>query len=345
MIGCGPGTRQDTVTVSTRVASRSDRPTCLALGHDGAVIARLSATGCFADTADLKPANNVAGYSVQSELWTDGAVKQRFVYLPPGTSLDITSNNEFIVPGGTVIFKNFAFLQDGEVQNIETRMMIRDGDSWQFHTYVWDETGSDAELIPASDAVTLSIDIDGQPESLEYLVPAERHCKLCHAPDGAELLGLVPRQLAGQVDVADESGSIEQLEFLARYGYISGTHVSSPWPEPSDSQAALNARARSYLAANCSHCHRPGGMANNVGVVMDLSYDTPLAETGLCDVATSLVSTLIHRVEPGAPEESWLYLRMIADDDTRMPPLGTSLHDTLGIGLIRDWIQTMVACK
>ena len=44
-----------------------------------------------------------------------------------------------------------------------------------------------------------------------------------------------------------------------------------------DTTASLEVRARSFIDANCAHCHRPGG----VQALFDARFDTPLASQGL----------------------------------------------------------------
>src|SRR5262249_35165170 len=76
-----------------------------------ALIARapvmLSATGLFADVQTDRLADDVAPYSPRFELWSDGATKRRWVYLPPGTRIDTSDMNAWQFPEGTKLWKEF----------------------------------------------------------------------------------------------------------------------------------------------------------------------------------------------------------------------------------------------
>ena len=52
-------------------------------------------------------AEGVRFFAPRYALWTDGAAKERYIYLPPGTSIDTTDPDQWIFPEGTMIWKNF----------------------------------------------------------------------------------------------------------------------------------------------------------------------------------------------------------------------------------------------
>ena len=106
----------------------------------------------------------------------------------------------------------------------------------------------------------------------------------------------------------------------------------------------MEARARSYLAANCAHCHRPGG-AGQGGA--DLRWETAADELGICDVDPQegdLGVAGAKLLVPGAPELSLVSLRMHATEAGRMPPLGTSLVDVEGVDVVDQWIRSLASC-
>jgi hypothetical protein len=108
-----------------------------------------------------------------------------------------------------------------------------------------------------------------------------------------------------------------------------------------DHQATLEGRARSYLDANCAHCHRPG---NTVRAAFDARFDTPLAAQGLIDRPT--VSDSLSILDPrliaqGDVGRSMIYQRLARHDRFRMPPLASSVTDEAAVRVIEEWIRSL----
>ena len=111
---------------------------------------------------------------------------------------------------------------------------------------------------------------------------------------------------------------------------------------PSDETEPFDRRARSYLHANCAHCHRFGGGGGQV--VLELDFSKPLKETAS--------STLRPRqgdfgmpdariVAPGDPHRSVLFYRMAKFGRGRMPHLGSEWPDEEGLDLMDGWICSL----
>jgi len=75
------------------------------------VPAVLSETGVFSDLRSLKPAPGLIPYTVNSPLWSDGAIKTRWLALPAGSSIGFSENGAWTFPEGTVFVKNFGAKQ------------------------------------------------------------------------------------------------------------------------------------------------------------------------------------------------------------------------------------------
>ena len=105
-------------------------------------------------------------------------------------------------------------------------------------------------------------------------------------------------------------------------------------------------RARAYLHTNCANCHRPNGPT---GVNLDLRHDTPLSQTGACDVLPSRGDLGIGNariIAPGDDARSVLLARMNRRNDANMmPPIASNVIDTAGVQLVGSWIDSLASCN
>ncbi len=102
-------------------------------------------TGLFVEGSTTAVRPDVLSFSPQYPLWSDGAAKRRWIYLPPGTFVDASRPSAWEFPKGTRLWKEFRL-----GRRVETRFIERlpDG-SWRYATYVWSEDGKDAVLASA----------------------------------------------------------------------------------------------------------------------------------------------------------------------------------------------------
>ncbi|MFM7863996.1 MAG: heme-binding domain-containing protein, partial [Planctomycetaceae bacterium] len=69
---------------------------------------RLSDTGLFANVSEHRMAAGVLSYSVNAQLWSDGAWKQRWLAVPDQEQIEYTSSRGWTFPNGSVLVKSFA---------------------------------------------------------------------------------------------------------------------------------------------------------------------------------------------------------------------------------------------
>jgi uncharacterized repeat protein (TIGR03806 family) len=298
---------------------------------------KLSQTGCV-DTGDAtKPASGLIPYDVNTPLWSDGASKRRWLALPDGGKVHINDDGDFAFPIGTVLMKEFSL----GGKRVETRLFMRhsDGD-WAGYSYEWNDAGTDATLLPAS----LTKDVNGQ----TWLFPSRDQCLECHTLAAGRALGPEIIQLDRDYTYAGNRLA-NQLTTWDHIGLF-----DNPLPSPSPSPAPLvapdstnstaEARARSYLHANCSFCHRPN--SNGRGPA-DYRFSNSLMMLGVCNVAPTQGNLGVMGakiLDPQHPELSVISLRMHATDVNRMPPLATRVVDSVGAKDIDDWITSITAC-
>src|SRR5262249_16633209 len=102
-----------------------------------------------------------------------------------------------------------------------------------------------------------------------------------------------------------------------------------------------DARARSYLHVNCSHCHRLGA-----GGSVDFSLQRGIAlESSKVLEARPIQGTFgiagAQVLAAGDPDRSVLYYRMAKPRRGRMPHTGCEVGDERGLGLIHSWIRQL----
>jgi hypothetical protein len=111
--------------------------------------------------------------------------------------------------------------------------------------------------------------------------------------------------------------------------------------DPYDATAPLDARARSYLHANCAQCHVEAGGGNSA---FEVHVGTPAERLKMFDVrplhdAFGIAEARI--VAPGDPARSVLYHRVTRRGPGQMPPLASSRVDERGAELLRQWIASL----
>lgn len=264
-------------------------------------------------------------YAPIASLWSDGAVKTRSIVLPAGDLVGFDPGEVWEWPFGTILVKEFAFAEP-----VETRLMILRDEGWEGEVYLWDADGADAELfLPGT-----RVDVEGADGPQEYVVPSRNHCRNCHARDDVmHLLGPITPQLNHQLDT------------LAPifHGEVPDPATLDAFEDPF-ADGPLEARARSWLHANCSHCHRPGGNGGPSGLTFLAWEDDPSAY-GICKRPAAAGAGTGGRsfdIVPGSPDESIVVFRMESTDpEVKMPELPNLIPDPDGLALIRSWIEAM----
>src|SRR5205823_4102194 len=112
-------------------------------------------------------------------------------------------------------------------------------------------------------------------------------------------------------------------------------------PEGFNPVERLEARARSYLHANCAQCHVEAGGGN---AQIELEITTPREKMRLIGVKPLHDSFGIKDAKlivPGDPEKSILYQRLKRRGPGQMPPLATAVVDEEAAQVIHDWIKAM----
>ena len=321
----------------------------------------LSQTGAFTDLATLTPAPGVIPYDIIAPLWSDGAEKFRWIALPndgshdlPAEKIGYSEEGEWTFPQGTVFIKHFEIAMDegnpSVTRRLETRFLIH-GENGIYYafTYRWNEAETDAALIEQGETEVLAIrDPGGSTRFQDWNYPGQSDCLACHTTASGYVLGPKTSQLNSDMLYPVTGRVGNQLESLNHIGAfepainINGLPNVLTSKNLYDESASLEDRVRSYLASNCSSCHRPeGGTRSEI----DLRLHVDIDSTGMFDLEP--IDTLgvadAKIIAKGYPERSILYKRIagLASDGFAMPPLAKNKLDTVAVSMIYNWIYGM----
>jgi uncharacterized repeat protein (TIGR03806 family) len=302
---------------------------------------RLSETGLFTSVKDHRPHPALIPYWVNAPLWSDGAEKERFIALPGLTQIDFTATRGWNFPDETVLVKSFSLdTADAGRRRVETRLLTKQKGQWYGYSYLWNDAQSDADLVGA-EGTDRAYEVrdpraPGGRRSQTWHYPSRVECMVCHSRAANFVLGpsLVQMNKDDQLRRLEERGAFHAKPELPKKP-DEPTRLVNPY----DPAADLEARARSYLHANCAQCHVEAGGGN---AQIDLEITTPRDKMRLLGVKP-LHDTFgiagAKLVVPGDPEKSILYQRLKRRGPGQMPPLATAVVDEEAVRLIHDWIK------
>ena len=307
----------------------------------------LSGTGLYQDIRQHGVATRNLEYSPQYPLWSDGALKRRWVSLPPGKAIDGSRPDAWVFPVGTKFWKEFSF----HGRRVETRYIERQADgTWLYASYAWNADESEAVLVPGQ----------GQPGACEveegrwHAIPSVDDCKACHQGQDTAVLGFSVLQLSPDRDpnalhAEPVPAPGVDLNYLIQRKLLKGLPRALQKTPPRLAASTPTERAAlGYLHGNCGHCHNDEGMLKGLG--LSLRHVSGQGATGVERAVATAVGVPLRaragalppeahfRLEPGHPERSGALLRMgTRQPASQMPPLGTVIVDVQATALLSRW--------
>jgi hypothetical protein len=310
--------------------------------------ARLSETGLYTSGAAHTIAADNRPFSPQYPLWSDGARKRRWVYLPPGTAIDTTDPAAWTFPVGTRFWKEFLF---GD-RKVETRLLWRASTGWIAASYLWNDEQTDAVLAPAEGVVNVATVGPGR----QHSIPSRTDCLACHGTKLTSVLGFNPLQLSTDRDPNAIHGEPLEPGMVTLATLINERRLTPVSPALLRQPPRIAARhpltrtMLGYFSTNCGSCHNGGGEISALGPSLTFS---DLLKDGDA-VASRLVGHLTAWQVPGAaegesvlidprrPDRSAMLVRMRSRrPSSQMPPLGTVVRDEAAIDGMNRWLNAL----
>lgn len=302
---------------------------------------RLFDTGLCVDTACAQITAGVLEYTPQYQLYADGSTKRRWIYLPPGTTIDTTDMNHWKFPVGTKLWKEFT----RDTTRVETRYitkLLADDDApgaWFYVSFQWNSTNDDTTMASPQMGVMNA-------NGTDHDIPTRSNCRRCHEGVPGRVLGFQAMSL----DYAAPSGL--DLAGLVTMGALSAPPAAPAtpgdpyFPVPGTD---VDRTAFGYLHANCGGCHNPRSSIFGT-TPLELRLDvTKLADVTMIPARATTVNVngtvggaplLGPIVAPGDPASSVMIIRTNAPDfPVKMPEIGTETVDPVGQAALTAWIN------
>lgn len=317
----------------------------------------LSATGLFADLTDLSPSPGVLSYAPNVAFWSDFAKKSRWFMMPDATStMTWSADDPWTFPAGMVWVKHFdmplvrsnpPLSTDPTTpsKRIETRLLVRNASGVYGVSYRWNDAQTDATLVPEEGVdIPLTVTENGVSRTQTYHIPSRSECLACHTQAAGMALSFNTRQLNCSGTMSGVVGN--QITLLHNSSFFSNAPSSvnllPRYVRSDETSYPVETRVRSYLAVNCSQCHRGAG-SPGAPAVWNALPQLKLSQMGLVNTY-GINYPDVKLINPGDKNTSLVYNRVAkANGYSRMPPIGSNELDQKDIALLADWITNSVS--
>jgi hypothetical protein len=299
-------------------------------------------TGLYENHDSAQRAKTAIAYKPGLTFWSDGAEKNRYLYIPPSAKIDTSSMDAWKFPVGTKAWKEFRV--DGAL--VETRFLWKQAEAtWAEAAYIWDAGAKNAVL---TDRETPTLLAGG------YEIPSLKSCRKCHGGGGDELLGVEAIALA----LSTAEGVT--LTSLAAAGSLSAPPAKTTITLPEDATGKA-AAALGFMHVNCGMaCHSSRGLSGFTQLHTRLRAEEfwpapngPLATVETTDAYVSGVNQDVilatyaqsfpgtKLITPGYSAKSLAWLTAHLRGTHQMPPIVSHKVDDAGTQTLADWIDAL----
>lgn len=299
------------------------------------------------DMADQEPVYGVLPYKPISTLFTDYAKKKRFIWMPEGSQAQYTNSYELLdMPVGTILIKSFYYdnvLPEGTTRVVETRLIYRTDQGWEFAEYIWNDDQTEASLNLDGAFTEINWLEDGVERNINYRIPSGSECFTCHKTQLNPIpIGLKPQHINSDYVYAD--GASNQLRKLISMGYLADNLPAEiqtviDW---TDTSQPIDLRMRSYVDINCAHCHADDRHCDYRPVRFAFNETGDNVNLGVCVDPETPLPPNTKIVVPGDIDASVLFFRVNSEaEEYRMPLLGRTIRDDAAVAMVEEWINSL----
>jgi hypothetical protein len=301
---------------------------------------QLECTGLYVNFLKKDVSASAQPYTPAVTLWSDGAEKNRWVFLPKGKKIDASTPAEWSFPVGTKFWKEFKV--GGRL--IETRLFQKTrSDHWVHATYQWDKGETVATRSGGGD-----IDIGGT----TWHLPTERECDQCHQGRQDRSLGFE------QIALGLSGAQGLTLPMLVKKGLLSPAPAQTQMQIADDGTGAMAPLVIGWLHINCGvTCHNDNPNAAGKSTLLRLRLEPdqlgggPASSYAAIRTTVGVAATTVRwngqtRIVAGNPQQSLLYTLVSSrggGENDQMPPIASKIVDQEYVTKIFDWISAMPA--
>jgi uncharacterized repeat protein (TIGR03806 family) len=275
--------------------------------------------------SDLTPTDVVAVYDLQTPLFTDFALKKRFISIPKGETMIYNDEGFPEFPNNTILAKTFYYYIDERNPSlgkkiIETRVLIKKAGIWEIGNYVWNEDQTDAIRDEAEHTILISwINNNGDSNTFNYVIPDYQSCVMCHNISGVRVpIGPKIRNM----NVGNKLQEFIDMGILSGISDVSTIEKLPNWKDVTYSQEE---RSRAYLDVNCAHCHQPNGYySQNFNNDFEFRYETRFSDTHILEKRDAIITRMHSNIQ-----------------GYKMPYIGTTLTNIEAVNLIEDYLNSL----
>jgi putative heme-binding domain-containing protein len=304
---------------------------------------QLSRTGLFVNTSEQRPEAGVYEFAIREPMWQDGADAIRYLALPGESSIntDIVYHKNgsrritTTWPNDSVLAKTIRL---GDTP-VETQVLHYDGITWNGYSYRWNKAGTDADLV-AAEGDEFTVPKQSWKGGGRYRIPGRAECLRCHSMWNKFTPAFEPMQLSEFAKFPRQSPREVAIDLGLANGNFFHKSASGHLVD-SRGGGSLEKRARSWLHANCAHCHRRHGGGT---APLEVNFERALSESFTVWQAPTRGDfglTDARIIVPGHPARSVLNYRVSAIGSGHMPPLGPREVDNHGANLLWEWIAKL----